>query len=213
MYIIKRIKEELYNYKLYKLNKKWHKDNPDCFITFKNIFDLSFFSVGKGTYGDIFVLNHNPGPALKIGSFCSIAPEVKFILSSEHNLKTISTYPFKVKFLGDCVSEASSKGDIIIEDDVWIGYGSIIMSGVKIGRGSVIAAGAVVTKDVKPYSIVGGVPAKFIKKRFEDDVCAELAELNFENLTKNNIRDYLQLFYREISDVHDVMWIKEVNKK
>lgn len=93
-----------------------------------------------------------------IGKYCSIAPEV-VIQSTNHKIDGISTYDFK--------EEPITKGDIVIGNDVWIGRRAIILSGVKIGDGAVIGAGAVVTKDVEPYSIVGGVPAKEIKKRLD----------------------------------------------
>lgn len=87
----------------------------------------------------------------------------------------VSTYPFKRKlFHGG--EEAVSKGDIIVGDDVWVGYGATILSGVHIGQGAVIAAGAVVNKDVPPYAIVGGIPAKVIKYRFSESVCKKTGE-------------------------------------
>jgi len=91
--------------------------------------------------------------------------DVLFLLGGNHNIETFSTYPFKVMILGE-KKEAWSKGPIIVEDDVWIGTRAMILSGVRIGQGAIIAAGAVVTKDVPPYSIVGGNPAKIIKYRF-----------------------------------------------
>ena len=75
----------------------------------------------------------------------------------------MSTYPFRVKILRSCTSEAFSKGDIVIGDDVWIGYGAIIMSGVHVGQGAIIAAGSVVTKDIPDNAIAVGVPAKVVK--------------------------------------------------
>lgn len=93
---------------------------------------------------------------LQIGNFVSIAQEVIFLLDAEHYVKHLSTFPFKVKYLNNAKEEAFGKGDIIIDDDVWLGYRSTIMSGVHIGQGAVIAAGAIVTKDVPPFSIVGG---------------------------------------------------------
>ena len=102
-----------------------------------------------------------------IGNYISIAQNVHFLLDVEHFANHISTYPFKVKLLHSQKSESFSKGDIIIDDDVWIGYGATILSGVRIGQGAVVATGAVVTSDVPPYAIVGGVPAKVIKYRNE----------------------------------------------
>lgn len=104
------------------------------------------------------------------GNFVSIAQNVIFMLNSEHYTNHISTYPFKVKYILAENEEAISKGDNIIEDDVWIGYGVIIMSGIKIGKGTIIGAGSFVTKDVPPYSIVVGVPAKILKYRFNEHI-------------------------------------------
>lgn len=129
--------------------------------------DLNRIKIGKKTYGRIDVFDFSPNDEkLVIGDYCSIAPNVIFLLGGEHNISTILTYPFKVKCFGEA-REAGSKGDIVVNNDVWIGYGAIICSGVTICKGAIIAAGAVVTKNVEPYSIVGGNPAKLIKYRFE----------------------------------------------
>lgn len=111
-----------------------------------------------------------------IGSFCSIAPGVT-IQEYEHKYNRISSFYIHRNLFGESVfKDIYSKGDIIIEDDVWIGANSIILSGVFIGRGSIIAAGSVVTKDVPAYSIYGGVPAKKINSRFKDDRIPETLE-------------------------------------
>ena len=109
-------------------------------------------------------------------------------------MNTFSTYPFKVMVLGE-KREAWSKGPIIVEDDVWIGTRAIILSGVRIGKGAVIAAGTVVTKDIPPYAIVGGNPAKIIKFRFEQDVINELMKVDFAKIDKNFISTNIDLLY------------------
>lgn len=137
------------------------KKNKHNFTIVENCFNFSKVTVGKYTYGPIKALSFgNNNEKLVIGSFCSIAKEVTFLLGGAHNYQTLSTYPFPVKWFSE---DTPSKGPIIIDDDVWIGYKATILSGVHIGQGAVIAAGAVVTKDVPAYSIVGGVPAKVIK--------------------------------------------------
>ena len=122
--------------------------------------------VGKASYGDLNIISFANNAKLIIGTFVSIAQEVSFILDAEHYTNHLSTYPFKVKYLGIEKQEAFSKGNIVVEDDVWIGYGAIIMSGVTIANGCIIAAGSIVTKDTEPYSIYAGNPAKKVKDRF-----------------------------------------------
>ena len=134
------------------------------------------------------VLYHYPvnGDKLKIGKFCSIACGAKFLFTSgNHALKSLSTYTFPLFFeewgldAKDIRSAWDNKGDIVIGNDVWIGYEAVIMSGVKIGDGAIIGTRAVVTKDVEPYTIVGGVPAKPIRKRFDDETIKALEALRW----------------------------------
>lgn len=134
------------------------------------------------------VLYHYPyvnNDKLIIGKFCSIACNAKFIFNSaNHTLKSLSTYPFPI-FPEEWdstmnITEAwDNKGDILIGNDVWIGYEAVIMSGVHIGDGAIIGTRALVTKDVPPYSIVGGVPAKVIRKRFQDSVIEDLLKIKW----------------------------------
>ena len=98
---------------------------------------------------------------LSIGSFCSFAEGVTFMLGGGHRYDTPLTFPFAVIF--ENVEESISKGRIVVEDDVWIGANAIIMSGVTLSKGTIVATGSVVTKNTEPYSIVGGVPAKLIR--------------------------------------------------
>ena len=143
------------------------------------------------------VLYHYPinGDKLKIGKFCSIACGAKFLFTSaNHTMKSLSTYTFPVFFeewdldVKNITSAWDNKGDIIIGNDVWIGYEAVILSGVKIGDGAVIGTRAVVTKDVPPYTIVGGVPARPIRKRFSDDVISELLKIQWWNWPADRIR-------------------------
>ena len=137
--------------------------------------------IGKETYGDINAEMTNSDAKLIIGNYCSIAKGVRFITCSDHRTDTLSTFPFHTFFLGE-KTDAISKGDIIVEDDVWIGFGAIILSGIHIGQGAIIGAGAVVTKDVPPYSIVGGAPARVIRKRFSEDIIEYLLTLDYAKL-------------------------------
>ncbi len=134
------------------------------------------------------VLYHHPVNCdrLVIGKFCSIACGAKFLFNSaNHSLQSLSTYPFPIFFeewglSREHVAKAwDNKGDIVIGNDVWIGYEAVILAGVTIGDGAIIGTRAVVTKDVPPYAIVGGVPAKPIRKRFSEDTVAALLELRW----------------------------------
>lgn len=134
------------------------------------------------------VLYHYPinGDKLIIGKFCSIACGAKFMLTSaNHKMSSLSTYPFPIFYEEwgldpkDIRNAWDNKGDIIIGNDVWIGYEAVIMAGVTIGDGAIIGTRAVVTKDVPPYTIVGGVPAKPIRKRFDDATVERLIKLRW----------------------------------
>lgn len=170
----------------------------------------SWLNIGKHTYG--FVLSNvehysaDENIKLSIGDYCSIGPNVRFIVASEHPYKALSTYPFKVKMLG-YEFEASSKGSIIVKDDVWIGLNSVILSGVTIGQGAIVAAGSIVTKDVPPYAIVAGNPAKIIKYRFEPEVIEKLIKFDFSKLTDEKVKYLGESLYTEITqeNVDDII--------
>ena len=141
------------------------------------------WEIGDHTYGakgsPIIIEAEYAG--LKIGKYCSIAREVLMILGN-HRPDTITTYPFKNQCnfwpeAANATDDHSTKGDIVIGNDVWIGARANIMSGVTIGSGAIIATAAVVTKDVEPYTIVGGVPAKIIRERFSRSIAEKLASI------------------------------------
>ncbi|WOB44871.1 CatB-related O-acetyltransferase [Thermoleptolyngbya oregonensis NK1-22] len=158
----------------------------------KNIVKNPNIIVGDYTYYDDFenpenfernVLYHFDfeGDRLIIGKFCSIASDVKFIMNGgNHRTDWFTNYPFPV--FGNGWEHAMpdswpNKGDTIIGNDVWIGYGAMLMPGVQVGDGAIIATGAVVTRNVEPYAIVGGNPAALIRKRFDDAVIQELLQI------------------------------------
>jgi len=121
--------------------------------------------VGDWTYGLPDVPLADKGGKLTIGRFCSIASGVKIFIGNDHRLNWISTYPFGLVFpeARDLPFPARTKGDVVIGHDVWIGTDAMILSGVTVGNGAVVGARSLVTKDVPPYAIVGGVPAHVIK--------------------------------------------------
>lgn len=195
---------------LYFFKKQWRKNNKHNKTYVKTIFDSSLVEVGKYTYGQIDVLISNKGAKLKIGNYCSIAENVKFLLCVEHLLNCISTYPFNFR-LANGVNEATTKGDIVLEDDVWIGYGAIILSGVRIHQGAVVAAGAIVTKDVPPYAIVGGNPAKIIKYRFNESVIQKLLKFDYDKLNQDDVKMNLESLYKEVNEENVDDIIKQFN--
>lgn len=167
-------------------SRQWRKANLHNFTTPEGSFKFDAVKVGTGTYGKLYVITRDyQDVKLIIGNYCSIADGVKFLLSGNHQHDIISTYPYELLVLNSHrqgVGIAVAKGNIVIGDDVWIGANAIICSGVIIGQGAIVAAGAVVTKDVEPYAIVGGNPAKLIKHRFNETIRNKLSHLNIEEI-------------------------------
>lgn len=136
------------------------------------------YTVGVGTYGIPEVFEFGDDTVLRIGSYTSIAAGVRILLGGEHRTDWLTTYPFPamMKGLEDIKDYAPSKGDVVIGSDCWICAGAMILSGVTIGHGSIVAAGAVVTRDVAPFSVVGGNPCKFIRFRFDEHIRQQLLD-------------------------------------
>lgn len=176
-----------------------------------NIFPVECVEIGKGSYGELNVITFSNKTQLKIGNFVSIAQNVYFVLDAEHHLDYLSTFPFKAKLFNE-EAEAFSKGNILIGDDVWIGFGAIIMSGVEIGQGAVVAAGAVVTNIVEPYAVVGGIPAKIIKYRFDGEIRESMQKIDYEKLHKDIIEKNKERLYQIIDEKYDFSWIADVKE-
>jgi virginiamycin A acetyltransferase len=176
-------------------------------IFLKNFIKATNISIGDYTYFDdrrygpenfeeYNVLYNNDFSKVKliIGKFCAIAAETRFIMTGNHKLDAISTYPFPVFGHGwesaFNVYDLPVKGNIIVGNDVWFGYNSLVMNGITIGNGAIIAARAVVVKDVPAYSIVAGNPAKVVKMRFDDETINRLQKIawwdwNIEKINQN----------------------------
>ena len=137
------------------------------------------YSIGTASYGMPIVHDNHEGSTLKIGTYCSIASNVQIFLGGQHRTNWVSSYPFPYFFAMDASYKekyvaGSSRGDVIIGSDVWLCANCIILSGVTIGHGAVIANGAVVSRDVAPYSVMAGNPASQIKWRFDEETRNDL---------------------------------------
>lgn len=195
-----------YRVRLAKLRAEFYSRYGDVNHLIPNrLFNPDIVKAGNYSYGDLNIITSGDDYKLCIGNYVSIAPEVVFILQAEHYTDHISTYTYKVNVIKTQKCEAFAKGNIVIEDDVWIGYGATIMSGVTVGQGAVIAAGAVVTKDVEPYSIVGGVPAKLLHYRFEKDITGQLEHIDYGRLEVQDIIKYQDALYQEIKSKDDLL--------
>lgn len=207
------------------MNKLSKKVDPDlifpnkelknqCFI--KNVVKASNVLIGDYTYyennidstkfEEENILFNWPeyGDKLIIGKFCAIANGAKFLMGgASHRMGSITTYPFAAfgndwqDIVPSHLSQLPHKGDTIIGNDVWIGRESFIMPGVKIGNGAIIATKSVVTKDIPAYTIVGGNPAKIIRKRFDDEMIKLLEQLQWWNFDYDKLLEWLPILCNE----------------
>jgi chloramphenicol O-acetyltransferase type B len=153
------------------------------------------YSIGRGTYGSPSIQTLGRGATVRIGSFCSFADGVKIFLCVDHRSDWVTTYPFSVLW-PDCQhlkGHPTSKGDVEIGNDVWVGDGAAILSGVTIGTGAVIGCRAVVTKDVPPYAIAAGNPAKVGRFRFDAAIIDRLLASHWWDLPENRIKELAPL--------------------
>lgn len=184
---------------IFKVNWRLVNKNNDTIPV--KVFPIGLVNVGDYTYGPIDVYPYcSKNEGLIIGRYCSIAKDVKFILGGNHSLTNLMTYPINNKLISSNINDSYSKGHIILGDDVWIGFGSIILSGVILGDGCVVAAGSVVTKSFPPFSIIGGNPARLIKMRFDEDVVNELmlSKFSFSNLSACFVKDNIDLLNQRL---------------
>jgi len=155
---------------------------------------------GVGSYGTPRVLTWGPDAKLRIGRYCSLAGEITVILQAEHRPDWITTYPFTVKRgkqwpeVRKIKGHPTTKGDIIIGNDVWIGWGVVLLSGITIGDGAVVGAYSVVAKDIPPYCIAVGNPVRNRKKlRFSQDIVEKLLEIRWWDWPEEKIRENIDL--------------------
>jgi acetyltransferase-like isoleucine patch superfamily enzyme len=176
----------------------WRTRNSNNEITIANIFNFKRVTAGDHSYGPIRVLDWGSSDEhLTIGRFVSIASGVTFILGGNHPHSGVTTFPVKVKILGDPI-EAQTKGPITIGNDVWIGTNATLLSGISVGQGAVIAAESVVVKNVPPYAIVAGNPAKIVKYRFSPDTIEKLNKIDYDKVLLEDLKHLgEQLYFSE----------------
>ena len=145
--------------------------------------------IGDFTYGKPNIARYDKTTLLKIGKYCSFANNTTIILGGEHRTDWITTYPFNKIFkeAKHIQGHPKSKGDVVIGNDVWIGYGATILSGITIGDGAAIGAYSLITRNVAPYEIVGGNPLQHIKFRFSKKEIAFLSELKWWNWNNEKV--------------------------
>ena len=170
-------------------------------------------SYGEYTYGKCIISNWGEPYTLKVGKFCSIAANVNVYTGGNHRPDWVTTYPFghvhkNIFNTFDGKGCPKSNGDVIIGNDVWIGSNTTIMSGITVGDGSVIANNSHVVKNVEPYSIVGGNPAKLIKYRFSSEQIQKLLEIKWWDWSIEKINQFCPLLCNENIDE----FIKQVEK-
>jgi acetyltransferase-like isoleucine patch superfamily enzyme len=165
------------------------------------------FEIGAHSYGRPKVRFPESGRKLAIGRYCSIADRVEILLGGDHRLDWVSTFPFAAfAAVWPAVDDGgyhASRGDVTIGHDVWIGSGAMILSGVTIGHGAAVAARAVVTKDVPPYAIVGGNPARVIRSRFDAATVAALLDAAWWDLPDAEVAGLIPLL--QSGRVHDLI--------
>lgn len=199
-----------------RFDRSWRKSNRHNETSIgKYMFPKGVVEVGHATYGLLNVqsLYATPEEKLVIGNYVSIASDSLFLLGTNHQTETITTYPLHSKLIGRTPLDALSKGPIIIEDEAWIGSSAIVMSGVRIGKGAIVAAGAIVTKSVPPYAIVGGNPAKIIRYKFSEDIIEELMTLRLIEVPVEWFKANISLMYNKIESADDVRKVKRMIEK
>lgn len=181
-------------FKIFKAKAKL-SEKRDYYFNMQNNPKYTNYSIGRFTYGEPIVREWDEGTTLKIGSFCSIASDVTILLGGNHNTDWVTTFPFSVLFdeFKHIAGHPVTKGDVVIGNDVWIGTGALILSGVTIGDGAIVGARSVVTKNVEPYTVVAGNPARKIKERFSEETIKNLLEIKWWDWDLEKIKENIPL--------------------
>ena len=196
--MINQIKS-FFKLKMHKM--EWRRKNLGNFTTAETKFVIENVTVGDYTYGPLNIDHYYLPAKLTIGRYCSIAKDVRFMLGGNHGTRAITTYPF-----GPRVYEQKTGGgvplkwkvNIVVEDDVWIGQGALVLPGVTIGRGCIIGARSVVTKDVPPYSIYAGT--RIVRKRFSDKVIERLMSLDYRSINHTQMDEFADLWDEDLTE-------------
>jgi acetyltransferase-like isoleucine patch superfamily enzyme len=169
----------------------------DHYWKYKEWVRRGVLEIGRHTYGSPIIHSYRGNERkVVIGSYCSIGPNVTIITGGAHPTDWVSTYPFRAQWnLPGAYQDGMpvSRGDVVIGSDVWISSNIIILSGVTIGHGAVIAAGSLVTRDIPPYSIAGGVPARVLRHRFSAEQIAKLLEIQWWRWDEKKIERFVPL--------------------
>lgn len=174
-------------------------DSPDVqnFLYTNKHFRSPYMEIGDYTYGMPNLQYPWPGVKLIMGKFCAMAANVRFYLGGNHGVASASSYPFQL-LKSDYPKAAhiphpASKGNIVVGNDVWFGESTTILSGVTIGDGAVIGLGSIVTKDIPPYAIVAGNPARIVRMRFDEETIAALLRIKWWDWPVERIKEHADL--------------------
>jgi len=182
----------------------WRNNYPHSDFTVHfliGIVDYYKIQLGNYSYGDINLYYYRNAGNLKIGNFVSIGTGTSFVFNGNHHTNRLLTYPIDSTVIHAGKYEDNIiDGDIIIQDDVWIGINALVFSGVTIGKGAIIGANAVVTKDIPPFAVVVGNPSRIIKYRFNNEIINKLLKIDYSQFTKDFLTSHLDLFYKKSND-------------
>jgi acetyltransferase-like isoleucine patch superfamily enzyme len=184
------------------LLRNWRNPDNETRIHLQALARRHGFEIGAYSYGRPKIRFPETGRKLAIGRYCSIADQVEILLGGNHRTDWVSTYPFAAfpglwPTAGREPAYHASRGDVIIGHDVWIGSGAMILSGVTVGSGAVIAARAVVSRDVPPYAIAAGNPAKVLRRRFDEATIGALLDAAWWDLPREEVAPLIPMLQSE----------------